>query len=58
MNKRKATTGGRGRGRSKRMNNSQGGDNEQIMNDNNYDHRSFVLGKMFNGVAFNNTISN
>jgi hypothetical protein len=41
MNKRKAEIGGR----SKRMNNSQGGDNEQIMNDNNYDHQSFVLGK-------------
>jgi hypothetical protein len=45
MSKRKAKIGGR----PKRMNNSQGGDNEQIMNDNNYDHQSFVLGKCLMG---------
>jgi hypothetical protein len=42
MSKCKAEIGGR----SKRMNNSQGGDNEQIMND---DHQSFVLGKCLMG---------
>ena len=41
MGKRKADVVGR----SKRMKNSQGSDNEQIMSDKNYDHQSFVLGK-------------
>jgi hypothetical protein len=35
MTKRKAKISD---GHSKRMNNSQGDDNEQVMNDNNYDH--------------------
>jgi hypothetical protein len=38
MSKRKAKIGGC----SKRMNNSQDGNNEQIMNN---DHQSFILGK-------------
>jgi hypothetical protein len=41
MGKRKANVVGR----SKRMKNSQGSDNEQIISDKNYDHQSFVLGK-------------
>ena len=34
---------------SKRVKNSQGSDNEQIMNDKNHDHQAFVLGKCLMG---------